>query len=92
MEDILEKAKDIEDSSQYDIGLRTAKDISNVAPTVYKPTVKTSKSMFYQTNKSSVLTQRNHTPVSHPQMTVKASNSRPHVTSCTGAPPKEGEL
>ena len=48
--------------------------------------------MFYQTNKSSGLTQRNLTLVSHPQTTVKASNSHPHVANSTGAPSKEGEL
>ena len=46
MEDILEKAKDTEDSSQYDIGSRTANNVSDIAPTTYKPMVKTSKLMF----------------------------------------------
>ena len=59
---------------------------------MYKPVVKTSKLMFYQTNKSSGLTQRNLTLVPCPQTTAKTSNSFPHVTSSTGAPLKEGEL
>ena len=48
--------------------------------------------MFYQTYKTAGHTQRNHTPVSHLQMTVKANNSHPHVPSGTGAPSKESEL
>ena len=92
IEDILEKAKDIEDSSQYDIGLRNANDGNDVTTTAYKPAVRTSKPMFYPTYKIAGNTQRNHTPVSRPQMTAKASDSRPHVASSTGAPPKEGEL
>ena len=92
MEDILEKAKDIKDSSQYDIGSRTANDIIDIAPTAYRPMVKTSKPMFYQAQKTYELSQRNPKPVSHLQMTVKANNSRPHVPSGTGAPSKEGEL
>ena len=48
--------------------------------------------MFYQAQKTSGLTQRNLKPISHPQMTAKASNSCPHVTSGMGAPLKEGEL
>ena len=51
MEDILEKAKDIEDSSQYDIGSRRANDIIDVTPTRYRPAVETSKLMFYQAQK-----------------------------------------
>ena len=92
MEDILETAKDIEDSSQYDIGSRMANDTSNVALTTYRPAVKTSKPMFYQTNKSPRHTQRNLAPESHPPMIAKVSNSCPHVTSSTGAPSKKGEL
>ena len=92
IEDILEKVKDIEDSSRYNIGLRNVNDGNDVAKTTYKPTVKTSKPMFYQSYKTAGHTQRNHTLVSHPQTTAKASNSHPHVTSSTGAPPKEGEL
>ena len=60
--------------------------------TTYKPTVRTSKPMFYPAYKMAGHTQRNHTPVSCPQTTAKASNSHPHVASSTGAPPKEGEL
>ena len=37
-------------------------------------------------------TQRNHTPVSRPQTTVKADNSHPQAANTAGAPPKEGEL
>ena len=92
IEDILEKAKDIKDTSRCDIGLRNENDGNDVATTTYKPTVKTTKTMFYQTYKTTGLTQRNHTPVSCPQTTAKASNSHPHITSSTGAPPKEGEL
>ena len=69
-----------------------ANDTSNVAPTTYRPAVKTSKLMFCQTNKSPRHTQRNLAQVSRPPMTVKASNSFPHVTSGMGAPSKEGEL
>ena len=36
MQYILEKAKDIEDSSQYDIGSRTASNVIKVTPTVYR--------------------------------------------------------
>ena len=92
IEDILEKAKDIEDSSRYDIGSRNANDGNDVATTAYNPAVRPLKPMFYPTYKIAGNTQRNHTPVSRPQMTAKASNSRPHVASSTGAPPKEGEL
>ena len=92
MEDIFEKDKDIEVSSQYNIGLRTANNVSNITPTIYKPMVKTSKPMFYQTNKSSGLTQRNLTLVSRPQTIAKGSNSLPHITSSMGTPSKEGEL
>ena len=92
IEDILEKAKDIEDSSQYDIGLRNANDSNDITMTTYKPAVRTLKPMFYQTYKTAGHTQRNHTLVSHPQTTAKASNSFPHVASSMGAPLKEGEL
>ena len=60
--------------------------------TTYKPAVRTSKPMFYPTYKIAGNTQRNHTQVSCSQTTVKASKSRSHVASSTGAPPKEGEL
>ena len=60
--------------------------------TAYKPAVKASKSMFYQTHKSSGLAQRNLTLVSHPETTANASSSHPHITSSTGALSKEGEL
>ena len=92
IEDILEKAKDIEDSSQYDIGSRNANDGNDITTTMYKPTVRTSKLMFYQTYKTAGHTQRNHTLVSCPQTTAKASNSHPHIASSMEAPPKEGEL
>ena len=92
IEDILEKAKDIKDSSCYDIGLRAANDVIDVTPTAYRPTVKISKLMFYQPQKTSGPVQRNLKLVSHPQMTVKASNSCPHVPSSMGPPLKEGEL
>ena len=49
--------------------------------TAYKPTVRTSKLMFYPTYKTAGHTQRNHILVSHPQTTAKASNSCPHVAS-----------
>ena len=88
----MEKAKDIEDSSRYDIGLRNANDGNDVIMAMYKPMVRTLKLMFYQTYKIAGHTQRNHTLVSCPQTTVKASNSRPHVASSIGAPLKEGEL
>ena len=39
----MEKVKNIEKNSQYDIGLRTANDVSDIVLTAYKPTVKTSK-------------------------------------------------
>ena len=47
IEDILEKAKDIKDSSWYDIGSRNANDGNDTITTVYKPAVRTSKPMFY---------------------------------------------
>ena len=47
IEDILEKAKDIEDSSRYDIGSRNANDGNDAITTAYKPAVRTSKPMFY---------------------------------------------
>ena len=78
--------------SSMTIGSRNVNDGNDIAMTTYKPTVKTSKPMFYQSYKTVGHTQRNHTPVSRPQRTAKASNSRPHVTSSMGAPPKEGEL
>ena len=90
IEDILEKAKDIEDSSRYDIRSTNANDGNDAITTMYKPTVKTSKPMFYPAYKPVGNTQRNHTLVSRPQMTVKATNSRPQVANTTGAPPKEG--
>ena len=91
IEDILEKAKDIEDSSRYDIGLRNANDGNNAITTAYKPAVRTSKPMFYPAYKPVGNTQRNHTMVSRPQTTAKAINSRPQIANTTGAPPKEGE-
>ena len=69
-----------------------ANDVIDVAWTVYRPTVKTSKPMFYQAQKTSGLTQRNPKPISHPQMTAKVSNSCPNIPSGMGAPSKEGEL
>ena len=92
MKDILEKPKDIKDSSWYDIGLRIANDIIDVTLTAYRPMVKTSIPMFYQAQKTSGLTQRNPKPISHPQMTAKVSNSCHHIPSGMGAPWKEGEL
>ena len=92
IEDILEKAKDIKDSSRHDLRSRTASDIIDLTLTVYKPAVRTSKLMFYQQQKTSGPVQRNLKPVSHPQTTAKASNSCLHVPSGTGTPSKEGEL
>ena len=83
--------KDIEDSSQYDVGLRTA-DVIDVTHTGYRPAVKTSKLMFYQLQRTTGPTQRNLKPVSHPQTSAKVSNSRPHIPSSMGTPSKEGEL
>ena len=48
LEYISEKAKDIEDSSWYNLGSRLANNISNITPTVCRPTVKTLKLMFHQ--------------------------------------------
>ena len=48
--------------------------------------------MIYQSYKTAGHTQRNHTLVSCPQTTAKASNSCPHITSSTATPLKEGEL
>ena len=62
-----------------------ANNTSNVALTTYRPAVKISKPMFYQTNKSRRHTQRNLAPVSHPPTTVIASHNHPHITSGTGA-------
>ena len=83
--------KDIEDSSQYDVGLRTA-DVIDVTHTGYRPAVKTSKLMFYQLQRTTGPTQRNLKPVFCPQMTAKMNNSHPHVPSGMGTPSKEGEL
>ena len=69
-----------------------ANDTSNGAPTVYRPTVKTSKLMFYQTNKPPRHTQRNLALGSCPTTTVKVNNSCPHITNSMGARLKEGEL
>ena len=71
IEDILVKAKDIEVCSRYDIGLRVASDIIDVTQTAYKPTVRTSKPMFYQQQKTSGPVQRNLKPVSRPQTTAE---------------------
>ena len=59
IEDTLEKAKDIKDSSRYNIRLRNANDGNDVATTAYKPVVKTPKLMFYQTYETTGHTQRN---------------------------------
>ena len=71
IEDILEKAKDIEDSSQYNIGSRNENDGNDAITTAYKPAVRTSKPMFYPAYKPVGSTQRNHTLVSRPQTTAK---------------------
>ena len=55
IEDILEKAKDIEDSSRSDIGSRNANDGNNAITTAYKPAVRTLKPMFYPAYKPVVL-------------------------------------
>ena len=92
MQDILEKAKDIEDSSPYDFGSRVANDVIDINPTAYRPTVKTTKPTFYQAQKITGPTQRNLKLVSHPQTTVKASNSHPNIPNGMGTPLKKGEL
>ena len=92
IEDILEKAKDIKDSSRYNIRSRNTNDGNDAITTAYKPVIRTSKPMFYPAYKPVGHTQRNHTPVSRPQMTAKASNSCPQVANNAGTPPKEGEL
>ena len=89
LQEIFEKVKDIKDSSQYDIGLRMA---NNVTLTAYKPTVKTSKPMFYQPQTMTEPTQRNLKLVFHPQLAAKVSNSCPHVPNGMETPLKEGEL
>ena len=92
IEDILEKSKDIKDSSRYNIRSRNANNGNDAITTAYKPAVRTSKPMFYPAYKPVGHTQRNHTLVSHPQTTAKASNSRPQAANTAGAPLKEGEL
>ena len=64
IEDIFEKPKDIEDSSRYDIRSRNANDGNEAITTPYKPTVRTSKPMFYPAYKPVGNTQRNHTCIS----------------------------
>ena len=92
IEDILKKPKDIKESSRYDIRSRNANDGNDTITTAYKPAVRTLKPMFYPTYKPVGHTQRNHTPVSHPQTTAKVSNSHSQVANTAGAPLKEGEL
>ena len=72
--------------------MRNANDGNDVATTAFKPVVRTSKPMFYPAYKTVGHTQRNHTLLSRLKTTAKASNSRPHIASSTGAPPKEGEF
>ena len=69
-----------------------ANNIIDVTPTVYRPTIITSKLMVYQAQKTYGLTQRNSKPVSHLQTTAKANNSHPQVPSSMEAPLKEGEF
>ena len=92
LQEIFERAKDIKDSSRYDIGSRKANDIIDVTLTAYKPAVKTSKAMFCQPQRRTGPIKRNCPLVSHPQTTAKVSNHCLNVPSGTGTPAKEGEF
>ena len=96
IQEILEKSKDIEDSSQYNIGLRIVQEDPVLHQSASKVALRISKPMFTQSHKSSGFRNKSSKPIpgSRPPMLARASSHRPHVPNITGtdAPPKEGEL
>ena len=96
IQEILEKSKDIKDSSQYEIRLRIIQEESVLQNSAYKPTPRTSKPMPNNNHKSGGFMKRSNKSVTRykPPVQLKASNFHPHVPNITGAdtPLKEGEL
>ena len=93
--EILEKFKDIEDSSRYDIGSRILQDdpvlhqsMYKSAPKAYKLPMNNSKPIRFM-NRST-----RSANGSKPPLQMKATSFHPHVpnTANVEAPPKEGEL
>ena len=96
IQEILEKSKDIEDSSQYDIRSRIVQDDTVLHQSAYKAAPRTSRLMLNPNHKSSRFMNRSNKSVAgfKPTLQMKASSFHPHVHNITGTdtPPKEGEL
>ena len=96
IQEILEKSKDIKDSSQYTIGSRIVQEDPVLHHNAYKATLRTFKMMFTLSHKLSGSMNKSSKAVSgsRPLLHVKASSFCPHVPNITGTgtPLKEGEL
>ena len=96
IQEILEKSKNIEDSSWYDIGSRVVQEDTVLHHSVYRIAPRTSKPMFNPSHKSSGFMSRPNKSVagSKPPIQTKSTSFHQHVPNITGTntPPKEGEL
>ena len=96
IQDILEKSKDIEDSSLYNIWSRIVQEDPVLHQSAYKATLRTSKLIVTQSHKSFGFMNKSSQPIpgSRPSMQVKAFSHHLHVPNITDTdtPPKEGEL
>ena len=92
IQEILEKSKDIEDSSQYDIGSRMVQEDPILNHSMYKTTPQTSKLMLLQQQESPGSVHKSSRPMPKPQMLSRARSI--HIPTMAGinAPLKEGEL
>ena len=96
IQEILEKSKDIEDSSRYGIWLRILQEEPVLHQSAYKSTPRASKHMPKNSHKSTGFINRSIKSVkkSKPPLQTKATGFHPHVPNITGTdtPLKEGEL
>ena len=96
IQEILEKSKDIEDSSRYDIGLRVIHEEPVLHQSAYKSAPRAPKHMPNTSHKSIGFIGRSSksTTGSKPLVMMKASGLGPQVPNITGTdtPPKEGEF
>ena len=96
IQEILEKSKDIKDSSQYTIGSRIVQEDPVLHHNAYKATLRTFKMMFTLSHKLSGSMNKSSKAVSgsRPLLRAKVSGFHPHVPNTTGMDTslKENEL
>ena len=96
IQEVLEKSKDIEDSSQYDIGSRVIQEEPVLHQSAYKSRPREPKQMPNTSHKSIgfICRSSKSTTGSKPLVTMKASGFCHQVPNVTGTdtPHKEGEL